>query len=60
MHELQQLQKDRRAQRTNPQAIETKQTKEAAPAPARPPNYVMSPGPEASPIFCSSVTPDTR
>jgi hypothetical protein len=67
MRELKQLQKDRQARSPQPQPVETKQT-EAAPAPAhnstgtpaRPPNDVMSPGPEAPAVSCSPITPDTR
>jgi uncharacterized protein YecA (UPF0149 family) len=68
MRELKQLQKERQTQRQQPQPIQTTQTAEAAPAPAhksaRPqaprPDYVMSEGQEAHPVFCSPITPDTR
>ena len=67
MRELKQLQKERQTQRQQPQPIQT-QTAEAAPAPAHKsagpqgprPNYVMSEGQEAHPVFCSATIPDTR
>ena len=67
MRELKQLQKERQTQRQQPQPIQT-QTAEAAPAQAHKstgpqvprPDYVMSEGQEAHPVFCSATTPDTR
>ena len=68
MRELKQLQKERQTQRQQPQPIQTKQTAESAPTPAHKsagpqvprPDYVMSEGQEAHPVFCSPITPDTR
>jgi Sec-independent protein translocase protein TatA len=68
MRELKQLQKERQTQLQQEQPIETTKTAEAAPAPAHKsagpqaprPDYVMSEGQEAHPVFCSPITPDTR
>jgi hypothetical protein len=62
LHELQQLQKERRARQQPP--VEAKKATHAAPPPPpqqpQPPSYVMSEAAEAHPIFCSADTPDTR
>ena len=67
MHELRQLQKERQA-RPQPQAPQTEQTVKPASAPAHqpdgppapPPDYVMSEGAEAHPVFAAPAAPDTR
>src|ERR1039457_85201 len=53
MRELKQAQKERQA-RPQPQPAQTAQ------GPVEHPDYVMSEGTEAHPVFCSPVTPDTR
>ena len=53
MHELKQLQKERRAQ---PQP----QPAKPASAPAPPPDYVMSEGAADHSVFCAPAAPDTR
>jgi len=66
LRELKQSQKERQARR--PQPIETKPTAKIAPVPAHPPakppapypDYVMSLGTEAHPVFCPPITPDSR
>jgi hypothetical protein len=63
--DMQQSQKERQAQ---PQPIQTTPTEKAAPEPvAEPagpqaprPDYTMSEGKEAHPVFCAPATPDTR
>ena len=67
MHELRQLQKERQA-RPQPQPPQTGQTAKPASAPAHkpdgppapPPDYVMSEGAEAHPVFAAPATPETR
>jgi hypothetical protein len=56
MHELKQLQKERRAK----QAVEARHTKPSAPAPAPHPSCVMSEGTEDHPVFCAPATTDSR
>jgi len=58
VHELKQLQKERRANR--PQPATAKQTKPSASAPAPHPNYVMSEGAENHPLSCAPATTDSR
>ncbi len=68
MRELKQLQNERRA-RTQPECTQPEpvQAVNAEPAvtapayrPAPPPAYVMSGAPEAQPLSCAPVSPDTR
>jgi hypothetical protein len=64
--DLKQSQKERQA--PQPQPAQTAQTAKPAPASAPqpagpqapPPDYVMSEGAQAHPVFCAPVTPDTR
>ena len=58
MHELKQLQKERRARQ--PQPAQTAQPAKPAPAPAPPPDYVMSEGAADHSVFSAPATPDTR
>lgn len=59
MHDLQQLQKERRAQRRQP-PVEPKQTIEPVQSPLPPPGYLMSQGTEDHPSFRSPAIPDSR
>ncbi|MGD0360779.1 MAG: hypothetical protein ABSC93_07900 [Bryobacteraceae bacterium] len=63
MRELKQLQNERRV-RTQPEPVQPVHTEPAvtAPAyrPAPPPAYVMSGAPDAQPLSCARVSPDTR
>jgi hypothetical protein len=58
LHELQQLQKERRAQRPQPAAA--KQTKPSAPSPGPRPNCVTPDAAEDHAIFCAPETTDSR
>src|ERR1017187_7706452 len=53
MHELKQLQKERKAK----QAVEARQTKPCATAPAPHPNGVMSEATEDQPVYCAPPLP---
>jgi hypothetical protein len=57
IRELKQLQKEREARRQQP-APAPVQTPAQPKAP--PPNYVMSEGAEAHPVFCAPTTTDSR
>jgi hypothetical protein len=65
IEDTKQSQKERQS-RPQPQPIQTTQTAKAAPVPppAGPqvprPDYVMSEGAEAHPVFCAPVATDTR
>jgi hypothetical protein len=70
IEDLKQLQKERQARRQPQptQTAQTAQTGKTAPAPVSSasranvphPDYVMSEGTEAHPVFCSPITPDSR
>jgi hypothetical protein len=63
MRELKQLQNERRA-RTQPEPVQPVESepvvKTPAHRPAPPPAYVMSSAPNAQPLSCAPVSPDTR
>jgi hypothetical protein len=56
MHELKQLQKERKAK----QAVEARQTNPSATAPAPHPNGVMSEATEDQPVYCAPAATDSR
>jgi len=58
MRELKQLQKERQVRQ--PQPVQPAQTAHSAEAPVPPLPYAMSEGAQDHPVFCASVTPDTR
>jgi Sec-independent protein translocase protein TatA len=64
--DMKQSQKERQARQVQPAqtAQPTKPSSASASKPAGPqappPDYVMSEGAEAHPVFCAPVTPDTR
>ena len=60
LHELRQLQKERRAQPQPPQPADSKPAGQTAPPPAPHSGYVMSEGAEGQPVSCAPVTLDTR
>jgi hypothetical protein len=64
IEDLKQLQKERQAQRQQPQAQPAKTAQPPVQKPAGPqsppPDYVMLEGAQAHPVFCAPVTPDTR
>jgi hypothetical protein len=60
MREFKQLQKDRQA-RPQPQPVQPAQSARTVQASQVPhPDYVMSEGTETHPVFCSTLTPDSR
>ena len=63
MRELKQLQNERRA-RTQPEPVQPVESEPAVTAPAHrpapPPAYVMSGAPDAQPLSCAPISPDTR
>jgi hypothetical protein len=56
LHELKQLQKERRAK----QAVAARQTKPSASAPAPHPSHLMSDATEDHPVYCAPATTDSR
>jgi|HubBroStandDraft_4_1064222.scaffolds.fasta_scaffold51979_2 hypothetical protein len=61
LHELKQLQKERRPQPAQPpQHVPTKPAAQSKQPPAPPPDYVMSEGAENQPVSRAPASPDTR